>query len=261
MQMAAGRNFSRAFITDTANYVVNETTVRQLGWKTAQNAIGKDLTYGGTKGKVIGVVHDFHFESLHQAIIPMIFLLPPPSSSYYNSISIKVNGNNIQSAINTIKDKWQQYVPNVPFDYTFLDDRFQKLYDAEQQESKLFTIFSCLAIFIACLGLFGLSAFTISQRVKEIGIRKVLGANIPQIVMELSRSFMILVIVSAVIALPTAWWLMHKWLQTNFAFRISISGWVLLAAGIVALIIAFATISFQAVKAASVNPVKSLRSE
>ena len=261
MQLAAGRNFSRQFLTDTANYVINETAVQQLGWKTPQNAVGKDLVYGNTKGKVIGVVKDFHFESLHQPIIPMIFLLPPANSGYYNRISVKVDGHNAQSAINSIGETWRKYLPEVPFDYTFLDQKFQKLYDAEQQESQLFTIFSCLAIFIACLGLFGLSAFTISQRVKEIGIRKVLGANIPQIVMELSRSFMILVIVSAVIALPTAWWLMHKWLQTNFAFRISISGWVLLAAGIVALIIAFATISFQAVKAASVNPVKSLRSE
>jgi putative ABC transport system permease protein len=261
MQLAAGRNFSRQFLTDTANYVINETAVKQLGWKNAQNAVGRDLIYGNTKGKVIGVVKDFHFESLRQPIIPMIFLLPPASSGYYNNISIKVDGHNVQSAVNSIAGTWRKYLPDVPFDYSFLDARFQKLYDAEQQESQLFTIFSCLAIFIACLGLFGLSAFTISQRVKEIGIRKVLGANIPQIVMELSRSFMLLVIISAAIALPIAWWLMHKWLATNFAFRISISGWVLLAAGIVALIIAFVTISFQAVKAASANPVKSLRSE
>jgi putative ABC transport system permease protein len=250
-------------LTDTASYVINETAVQQLGWKTPQNAIGKDLTYGNTKGRVIGVVHDFHFESLHQAIIPMLFLLPPPSSGYYNSISIKVNGNNVQSAINTIKDTWRQYVPTVPFDYTFLDDRFQKLYDAEQQESKLFTIFSCLAIFIACLGLFGLSAFTISQRVKEIGVRKVLGASVSQLVVELSRSFLILVIVASAIALPVAGYLMYKWLEGNFVFRISLisSWWVFAGAGIVAFIIAFVTISFQTIKAANINPVKSLRSE
>jgi len=260
MKLAAGRNFSRDYLTDTANYIINETAVQQLGWKTAQNAIGKDLTYGGTKGKVIGVVHDFHFEDLHQAIIPMIFLLPTPSSGYYNSISIKVNGNNVQSAINTIRDTWHQYVPNIPFDYTFLDDRFQKLYDAEQQESKLFTIFSGLAIFIACLGLFGLSAFTISQRVKEIGVRKVLGASVPQIVVELSKDFMKLVIVSAIVALPVSWFFMHKWLL-DFASRIDLSWWVFLGAGIIAFIIAFATIGLQTVKAANVNPVKSLRSE
>jgi putative ABC transport system permease protein len=261
MKLAAGRNFSRAFPTDTANYIINETAVRQLGWKTAENAVGKDLVYGNTRGKVIGVVKDFHFESLHQPIIPMLFFLPGPNSGYYNTISIKVDGHNVQSAVNTIADTWHRYLPNVPFDYTFLDQKFQKLYDSEQQESQLFTIFSCLAIFIACLGLFGLSAFTISQRVKEIGIRKVLGANIPQIVVELSRSFMMLVIIAALIALPVAWMLMHKWLQSNFAFRIGISWWVLLLAGIAALIIAFVTISLQAVKAASVSPVKSLRSE
>jgi putative ABC transport system permease protein len=260
MQLAAGRNFSRQFLTDTANYVINETAVQQLGWKNPQNAIGKDMIYGGVKGKIIGVVKDFHFESLHQAILPMIFLLPPASSSFYNRMSIKVDGHNVQSAISTIGDTWHKYLPDIPFDYAFLDQRFQKLYDAEQQESQLFTIFSCLAIFIACLGLFGLSAFTISQRVKEIGIRKVLGANVPQIVVELSRSFMVLVIIAAVIALPVAGILMHKWLQ-DFASRVDLSWWVFVFAGIAAFIIAFVTISFQAVKAASANPVKSLRSE
>ncbi|HEX3386692.1 MAG TPA: ABC transporter permease [Mucilaginibacter sp.] len=260
MQLAAGRNFSRQFLTDTANYVINETAVQQLGWKTPQNAVGKDLIYGGIKGKVIGIVKDFHFESLHQPIIPMIFLLPGPSNSFYNRMSVKVDGHNVQSAIASIGAAWRKYLPDVPFDYTFLDMKFQQLYDAEQQESQLFTIFSGLAIFIACLGLFGLSAFTISQRVKEIGIRKVLGANIPQIVLELSRSFMILVIIASLIALPVAGWLMHKWLQ-DFASRIDLSWWVFVLAGIAAFVIAFVTISFQAVRAASANPVKSLRSE
>ncbi|MGZ3763994.1 MAG: ABC transporter permease [Mucilaginibacter sp.] len=260
MKLVAGRNFSRNFITDTANYVINETAVQQLGWKTAQNAIGKDLIYGGTKGKIIGVVHDFHFESLHQNIIPLLFFLPPPNSGYYNNISIKIDGNNVQSAINTIRDTWHQYVPNVPFDYTFLDERFQKLYEAEQQQSHLFTIFSFLAIFIACLGLFGLSAFTISQRVKEIGVRKVLGASVPQIVIELSKDFLLLVVFSTLVAWPAAFLLMHRWLL-DFASKIDLNWLVFLAAGIVALIIAFATISLQTIKAANTNPVKSLRSE
>lgn len=261
MQMAAGRNFSRQYLTDTANFIINETAVQQLGWKTAPNAIGKDLIYGNTKGKVIGVVKDFHFESLHQPIIPLLFFLPGPSSGYYGRISIKVDGRNVQSAIASIGDTWHRYLPDVPFDYTFLDARFQKLYDAEQMESQLVTIFSCLAIFIACLGLFGLSAFTISQRVKEIGIRKVLGASVSQIVVELSRSFMMLVAIAAVIALPVAGWLMHNWLENNFAFRVSLNVWIFLLAGVAAFIIAFVTISFQALKAANANPVKSLRSE
>lgn len=260
MKLAAGRNFSRDFISDTANYVINETAVKELGWKTPQNAIGKDLTYGGTKGKIIGVVQDFHFESLRQNIIPILFFLPSPKSGYYNNISIKIDGSNVQSAISTIRDTWHQYVPNVPFDYTFLDERFQKLYEAEQQQSQLFTIFSFLAIFIACLGLFGLSAFTISQRVKEIGVRKVLGASVPQIVIELSKDFLKLVVFSTVVAWPVAWLLMHRWLL-DFAFKIDLSWWVFAAAGIIAFIIAFATISLQTIKAANVNPVKSLRSE
>lgn len=260
MELLAGRNFSRAFITDTANYIINETAVQQLGWKTAQNAIGKDMIYGGTKGKIIGVVHDFHFESLHQKIIPLLFLLPSPKNNYYNRMSIKIDGNNLQSAISSINDTWHKYLPEVPFDYTFLDERFQKLYESEQQQSQLFTIFSCLAIFIACLGLFGLSAFTISQRIKEIGIRKILGASVPQIVAELSKSFLKLVLIAAVLALPAAWLLMNWWLL-DFAFRISISWWIFVLAGVIAFIIAFVTISFQSIKAAIANPVKSLRSE
>jgi putative ABC transport system permease protein len=260
MELLAGRNFSRAFITDTANYIINETAVQQLGWKTAQNVVGKDMIYGGTKGKIIGVVHDFHFESLHQKIIPLLFLLPSPKNNYYNRMSIKIDGNNLQSAISSINDTWHKYLPEVPFDYTFLDERFQKLYESEQQQSQLFTIFSCLAIFIACLGLFGLSAFTISQRIKEIGIRKILGASVPQIVAELSKSFLKLVLIAAVLALPAAWLLMNWWLL-DFAFRISISWWIFVLAGVIAFIIAFVTISFQSIKAAIANPVKSLRSE
>jgi putative ABC transport system permease protein len=260
MKMAAGRNFSREFPTDTSNYIINEAAVVDLGWKTPQNALGKDMSYGGIKGKIIGVVKDFHFESMHQKIIPLLFQLPSPRQNYYGVISIKINGNNVKSAINTLQDTWHKYLPQTPFDFTFLDDKFAQLYKSEQQQGSLFTIFSCIAIFIACLGLFGLSAFTITQRVKEIGIRKVLGASIPQIVAELSKDFLILVLIAAVIAFPVAWWTMHKWLL-DFAFRINISWWIFVIAGIIALIIAFATISFQSVKAALANPVKSLRSE
>ena len=259
MQMAAGRNFSKDFSMDTAgSYIINETAVKALGWGRADNAIGKDMKYGSAAGKVIGVVKDFHFESLHQAIIPLVFYMP--AQNWYNHISIKVSGNNIPSALATIETTWRHYLPQVPFDYSFVDEKFQQLYTSEQQESSLVTIFSCIAIFIACLGLFGLSAFTISQRIKEIGVRKVLGANVPQIVVELSKDFLALVIVAAVIALPFAWYLMGKWLQ-GFAFRITISWWIFVFAAFAALIIAFVTISFQSVKAALANPVKSLRSE
>lgn len=258
MHMAAGRNFSRDYATDTSNYILNETAVKMLGWGSPQNAIDKDMVYGGTKGKVIGVVKDFHFESLHQAIVPMIFYMPPGGN--YHRLSLKVGGNNIPATIAAIGDTWHRYLPDVPFDYGFLDQKFQQLYSSEQEQGSLFTIFSCIAIFIACLGLFGLSAFTITQRVKEIGVRKVLGASVPQIVTELSKDFLKLVIVAAVIAFPIAWYIMNKWLL-DFASRIDIEWWVFVLAGIIALIIAFATISFQSIKAANANPVKSLRSE
>jgi len=258
MKMAAGRNFSKEFSTDTSNFIVNEAAVRSLGWKTAQNAIGKDITYGDVSGKVIGIVKDFHFESLHQTITPLLFRLP--SNNGYHVISVKVNSRNVQTAVSSLQATWYKYLPDTPFDFTFLDDKFGQLYRSEQQQGSLFTIFSFVAIFIACLGLFGLSAFTITRRVKEIGIRKILGASVRQIVLELSKDFLQLVLISAVIAIPVARWSMHKWLA-DFAFHTEMSWWIFAAAGIIALVIAFVTISFQSIKAALANPVKSLRTE
>jgi putative ABC transport system permease protein len=220
MQMAAGRNFSRDYATDTANYIINETAVKMLGWGDAQSAIGKDMLYGNTKGKIIGVVKDFHFESLHQSIIPIIFYMP--AQNYYHAISIKIASNNIPATLSAVESIWHHYLPQIPFDYSFLDVKFQKLYNSEQQQGSLFTIFSFIAIFIACLGLFGLSAFTITQRVKEIGVRKVLGASVTQIVTELSKDFLKLVLIAAVIAFPIAWYFMNKWLL-DFAFHVNIS--------------------------------------
>jgi putative ABC transport system permease protein len=256
--MAAGRDFSHAFTTDSNNYLVNEAAVKALGWKDPENAIGKDIKYGDIQGKVIGVVKDFHFESLHQEIIPLLFAMSP--IQYYNDFSVKVDGHNAASAIATLANAWHNYEPETPFDYTFLDEKFGQLYQSEQHQGSMFTIFSGIAIFIACLGLLGLSAFTITQRMKEIGVRKVLGASVPQIVKELSKDFVKLVVIAAVIAFPIAWYAMNQWLR-DFASRINISWWVFVAAGVVALIIAFATISFQSIKAALANPVKSLRSE
>jgi len=261
MQMAAGRNFSKEYATDTNNFVINEEAVKEFGWKTGENALGKDIMYGNTRGKVVGVVKDFHFESLHQKIIPLLMTLPAPQNGYYGKISVKIDGKDPRAGVKALQTVWQKYLPQQPFDFTFLDDKFDQLYHSEQQQGSLFTIFSCVAIFIACLGLFGLSAFTITQRVKEIGVRKVLGASVPQIVTELSRDFLKLVIVAAIIGLPVSYFVMNKFFLGDFAFRINISWWVLAMAGVAALIIAFITISFQSVKAALANPVKSLRSE
>ena len=253
--MAAGRNFSHNIKTDSNKFIINETTVKTLGWGTPEKAINKQIKYGNVTGNVIGVMKDFHFESLHQPIVPMILIWQP-----FGRVSIKISGQNVQSSVSFIRDTWQHYTPETPFDFTFLDQRFDQLYHSEQQQGTLFTIFACIAIFIACLGLFGLSAFTISQRVKEIGVRKVLGASVAQIVTELSKDFLILVLIAAAVAIPVALYAMNQWLG-SFAFRINVSWWILASAAVIAVIIAFVTISFQSIKAATANPVKSLRSE
>ena len=259
--MAAGRNFSREYATDTTSFLLNEAATRVLGLRNPQEAVGKNFKYADTKGKVIGVIADFHFESLHQNIVPLILCMPPASQSdFYRRISIKIAGNNPTAAINYIEKTWKKFLPETPFEYTFLDENFDKLYRSEQRQGTLFTTFSCIAIFIACLGLLGLSAFAITQRIKEIGIRKVLGASVGGIVGLLSKDFLKLVAIAAIIAFPIAWYAMHNWLG-DFAYRISIQWWVFLVAGILASAVALITISFQAIKAAVANPVKSLRSE
>lgn len=258
--MIAGRYFSREYGTDTASFVINESSAKALGWKNTSQAIGKDFKYGNQRGHIIGVINDFHFESMHQAIVPMIMVMFPPSRSYYNNLSIKVTGSNISSAISYLEKTWKKYFPESPVDYTFLDENFDRLYQSEQRQATLFTTFACIAIFIACLGLFGLSAFAISQRIKEIGIRKVLGADVSTIVSLLSKDFLKLVAISALLAFPVAWYFMDNWLQ-DFAYRINMPWWVFIIAGIVAALIALITISFQAIKAAIANPVKSLRTE
>jgi putative ABC transport system permease protein len=258
--MIAGRYFSRDYGTDTASFVINESSVKALGWKNANEAIGKDFKYGNQKGHIIGVINDFHFESMHQAIVPMIMVMFPPSQAYYNNLSIKIAGNSISSALSYMEKTWKKYFPGTPVDYTFLDENFDKLYQSEQRQATIFTLFACIAIFIACLGLFGLSAFAISQRIKEIGIRKALGADVKGIVGLLSKDFLMLVGIAAVMAFPIAWYAMNNWLK-DFAYRISIQWWVFIAAGVLAALIAFVTVSFQAIKAAIASPVKSLRTE
>ena len=257
--MLSGRYFSRDYGTDTASFVINESSVKALGW-TKENAIGKDFKYGDQKGHIIGVINDFHFESMHQAIAPMIFIMKPPSQAYYNNLSVKITGSNISPALTYMEKTWKKFFPETPVDYTFLDENFDRLYQSEQRQATIFTAFACIAILIACLGLFGLSAFAISQRIKEIGVRKVLGASVRGIVVLLSKDFLKLVGVAAVMAFPIAWYAMNNWLK-DFAYRIPIQWWVFIVAGILAAMIAFVTVSFQAIKAGISNPVKSLRTE
>ena len=259
VKMVAGRNFRNDYGTDTSSFILNEAAVNVLGFKSPEEVIGKKFQYGGRVGTLVGVVNDFHFESMHQRILPIAFYqaLTPGG---YNNISVKVNGNNIPGALAHIEKTWKKFVPEIPYEYTFLDDNFGRLYESEQRQGTIFTSFAIIAILIACLGLFGLSAFAISQRVKEIGIRKVLGADVSTIVGLLSKDFLKLVLIAAVIAFPVAWYAMNTWLQ-DFAYRIDIQWWVFVIAAVVAIAVAFFTISYHAMKAAKANPVKNLRTE
>jgi len=260
--IVAGRDYNRSYGTDSNNFILNVAAANVLGMHDPQKLVGRNFSYGNTKGKVIGVMGNFNFESMHQQIIPMIFLMP--TSAYGGNtgfhLSVKLAGDDLNSSIAYLEKTWKHYLPEVPFEYTFLDEKFDELYRTEQQQGSLFTIFSGIAIFIACLGLFGLSAFTITQRIKEIGVRKVLGASTGSIVRLLSTDFLKLVAIAACIAFPIAWYAMRSWLG-DFAYRIPIHWYVFLAAGFLAALIALVTISFQAVRAALANPVKALRSE
>lgn len=256
--IVAGRNFSTSFGTDTSSYLINESAAKILGLRSPEDAIGKQFVYGGRNGQLVGVFHDFHFESMHQRILPLVMFIPRNLNNF-GRLSVKISGN-ISNALAHLEHTWKKFLPEIPFEYSFLDERFEKLYESEQRQKSIFTIFSCIAIFVACLGLFGLSAFAISQRIKEIGIRKVLGASVYGIIALLSVDFLKLVIVSALIALPVAWYAMHKWLE-DFAYRITIPWWIFPLASVMAMVIAFLTISVQAMKAATVNPVKNLRTE
>ncbi|MBA4166008.1 MAG: ABC transporter permease [Chitinophagaceae bacterium] len=259
IHVVAGRAFSRDFGTDSSSYVLNESAVKVLGLASNQDAVGKGFRYGGIQGKVIGVINDFHFESLMQKISPLVLRVPKEEDDY-NRMSVKIGGNNLPDAISHMEKTWKQFLPDTPFDYQFMDDNIAKLYLAQDRQGTLFSIFTGIAIFIACLGLFGLSSFTITQRFKEIGIRKVLGASVSGIVSLLSKDFLRLVGIAAVIACPVAWYAMGKWLM-DFAYRIQMSWWIFPAAAMLAAVIALATISVLTFKAATTNPVKSLRSE
>ncbi|HVW59911.1 MAG TPA: ABC transporter permease, partial [Puia sp.] len=192
LHIVAGRNFSRAYGTDTTSFLLNMAATRALGLRRPEQAVGHNFEYGGIKGKIVGVLDDFHFESMHQQISPLVFAMTPPGTPgfHYNWISIKIAGNNVTAGLNYLEKTWKKYMPQTPFEYTFLDEKFDQLYRSEQRQGTLFTTFSGIAIFIACLGLLGLSAFAISQRIKEIGIRKVLGASVSSIVVLLSKDFL-----------------------------------------------------------------------
>jgi putative ABC transport system permease protein len=259
MQIAAGRNFSREYGSDSTAVIVNETAARSFGW--GANALGHTLSHTENDGKkttytVIGIVKDFHFKSLHELITPLVMTM----GTDYGTMIVKIKTKDISALLSTMKKKWNVFNAESPFSYSFLDDRFNKTYKEEQNIGRIMGIFAGLTIFVACLGLFGLVTFTAEQRTKEIGIRKVLGASVTGIVSLLSKEFLKLVFLAFLIASPVAWFFMNKWLQ-DFAYRITISWWVFVLAAFSAMSITVITVCFRAIKAALSNPVISLRSE
>lgn len=261
IKLLAGRNFDNAdYNPDGAkvhNIMLNENVSKLLGFKVPGDAIGKTIHMQGRQWDVIGVIADFHQKSLHYPLEPLTLL---PLYSTYSALSIKIDAKDIPSTMKAVKAKYDAFFPGNLFDYYFLNDKFNAQYANDQLFGKVFGIFSALAVSIACLGLLGLSLFATAQRTKEIGVRKVLGASITNIILLLSKDFVKLVLIAFLLACPVAWYVMDNWLK-DFAYRINISVWVFIGAGLLAVLIALATISFQAIKAAVANPVKSLRSE
>lgn len=258
LELVAGRSYSRDYPSDsTAALVVNEAAARQYGYANPADIIGKKFDQWGRAGEVIGVVKDFNYISLHRAVEPLTLPFEAYASRY---MSLKVKGEDLPQTIAEVEQVWKQLAPHRPFIYSFLDEDFNKQYESDFRFRQIFTTFSVLAILIACLGLLGLATYTAEQRTKEIGIRKVLGANVGNIVGLLSKDFIKLVLIAIVLATPVAWFAMNKWLE-GFAYQVSIHWWVFLISGLLAVIVALITISFQSVKAAMMNPVKSLKSE
>jgi putative ABC transport system permease protein len=262
MKIVAGRNFSVEGQADKYTAaIVNETLVKELGWK---DPVGKRLSfkYGQNETAeriVIGVIKDFHTYSLQHKVEPIVLMMPPVASMEDN-LYVKINTAKTPEALAFIEKTYKQFDKSNPIEFHFLDQNFARQYEAESKQEQLSLTFTVLAIFIACLGLFGLAAFTAQQRVKEIGIRKVLGASVSSIALMLSKDFVKLVLIAICIAAPIAWYAMNRWLE-GFAYRVDVDLWLIGAAALAAMIIAIITVSIQAIRAGLANPVKSLKTE
>ncbi|MGH1437348.1 MAG: ABC transporter permease [Lewinella sp.] len=260
MKLVAGRNFSAEMATDASGIILNEASALAFGWKD-EEALGQQVVYANNQGEktsyqVLGVVEDFHFKSLHEQISPLVMVLGGNSGSAI----LKVQTDDVATLLADLKKNWTALTTELPFDALFLDERIYETYKAERRVGVLLAVFAGLTIFVACLGLFGLTVFATEQRTKEIGVRKVLGASVASLVQLLSKDFIKLVAVAYVLACPLAWWIMNQWLE-DFAYRITLNGGVFALAGILALAIAFLTVGYQSIKAALAHPLKSLRSE
>ncbi|WP_143473670.1 ABC transporter permease [Flavilitoribacter nigricans] len=257
MELAAGRNFRVDMATDSAAYLINETAARQLGW---EDPVGQQLAMpavGREAGPIIGVVKDFHFRSLQEPIAPLYFFMEP---SWCYELSLRLEANYIEKTLAEIEQKWAVFEPGQPFTYRFFDESFDSLHEAESRTATIIKWFTVIAIFITGLGLFGLSTYTAERRTREIGIRKVLGASVVSLVGMLSRDFLRLVIIGFILAIPLAWIVTRQWLS-NYAYHIDVSWRYFVLAGIIAVLIAFLTVSYQSLRAALVNPVESLKNE
>jgi putative ABC transport system permease protein len=254
IEMAAGIDFQESNIGDDTKIVINETAARAMGF---EQPVGQIVTTLGERRTILGVVRDYHFESMHNNIKPLIMLNTP---NLFRYMQIKISSNDIPATLRAIENVWNEFSPDYPFSYKFLDEDFANLYAAENRMQKIFTYFTTLAILISCLGIFSLSSFLIERRTKEIGIRKVLGASLSKIILLVSREFLILVAVANIIAWPVGYLAMKSWLN-NYAYRTSMELYVFLAAGILAILIAIITISFQSIKAALANPVNAIKHE
>lgn len=259
---------SRERVTDEREaFIINETAVKELGFSTPEKALNRPLNWKEwapvdssqpiKKGKVIGVVQDFHYKSLHEKVTASVIQIYPQVTF---KTAVKLNTANIKNTVAFINDTWNKFSPGYPLDYKFMDETYGKMYLSEQKLSSLLWIFAVMAIIIGCMGLFALAAFSAEQRIKEIGIRKVLGASVLSLTALLAKNFVRLVLIAFLLAFPAAWWAMNSWLE-NFPYRVSLSWWVFAVAGLASLLIALVTVSFQAIKAAIANPVKSLRTE
>jgi ABC-type antimicrobial peptide transport system permease subunit len=255
LQLREGRWFRDGAGVDKKSFILNETAVKDF--KLSSPATGQTFIFKGDTGQVIGVVKDFTYKSMHEKMGPLIIFNNP---NWRNQFTVRTRAKNASLAITGIAATWKKMIPGSPFEYNFLDDTFNNLYKKDQQTSLLILAFALIAVTISAMGLFGLAAFAAAQRTREIGIRKVLGASVTGITTLLSKDFVKLVCVAILIATPLAAWAMQQWLQ-DFAYRIAISWWMFAAAGLFALFIALFTISFQAIRAAAVNPVRSLRTE
>ena len=255
LQLIAGRDFSKDFGTDSVGYILNEEALKKTGYK---DPIGRSLTFWGKKGTIIGILKDFHFNSVHESIKPLIMHYGEKDD--WGNVLVRTQAGKTQQAVSGLEQLCHQLNPKFPFTYRFADEEYRKLYKSEAIVHNLSNCFAGLGIFISCLGLLGLAMFTAEQRTKEFGVRKVLGAGAGTLFALLSKDFLVLVLIAFLLASPLAWWAMHGWLQ-NFAYHIKVEWWVFLLAGALAFLIALLTVSFQAIKVAVANPVRSLRTE